>query len=59
MIIVEYQILQDEKDQVINQFTKSFEADEARQQYEDSQRGHPFLTLKAMKISTPTGADNV
>jgi hypothetical protein len=59
MITVEYKILQDEKDQVINQFTKSFETDEARQQYEDSQRGHPFLTLKAMKISTPTGADNV
>jgi hypothetical protein len=59
VITVVYKILQDEKDQVINQFTKSFETDEARQQYEDSQRGHPFLTLKAMKISTPTGADNV
>lgn len=59
MIVVEYNLIQDEKDQVINQFTKSFETDEARQQYEDSQRGHPFLTLKAMKISTPTGADNV
>lgn len=59
MIVVEYNVLQDEKDQVIDQFTKSFETNEARQQYEDSQRGHPFLTLKAMKVSTRTGADNV
>jgi len=58
MITVDYTIVQDEKDQVIDAFTKSFETNEARQQYENSQKGHPFLTLKAVKVSTQTGADN-
>jgi len=58
MITVEYKILQDEKDQVIDTFTKSFQTDEDRREYEQSQLGHPFLTLRSGKVTITEGDDN-
>lgn len=58
MITVEYKILQDEKDQVIDTFTKSFQTDEDRHAYEQSQLSHPFLTLRSGKVTITEGADN-
>lgn len=51
MIKVQYQILQDEKDQVIDVFEREFENEDKMRTFEESRRGHPFLTLRAAKVT--------
>ena len=50
MITVNYKVVQDEKGWVINRFTKTFETQESKCEFERSQADHPWLTLIAEKV---------
>lgn len=50
MITVDYKVVQDEKNWVIERFTKTFETLDQRLEYENSQCGHPWLTLIAERV---------
>lgn len=50
MITVLYHLRLEEKDQVIDSFEQRFESTEKRDEWEQKQKPHPFLTLKAIKV---------
>lgn len=50
MIHVHYKVVQDEKDWIVERFTKTFDTHECKCEFERSQAGHPWLTLIVEKV---------